>query len=82
MRPSRLALSGALWIAVTLLPGAFQLPRAASLAAQESPFTSTTFRGMALREIGPALTSGRIIDLAVNPADPATYFVATAGGGV
>ncbi len=82
MGSSRLALSGALWIAATLLAGASPLPRAAALAAQESPFTSTAFRGMALREIGPALTSGRIIDLAVNPADPATYFVATAGGGV
>jgi photosystem II stability/assembly factor-like uncharacterized protein len=37
---------------------------------------------MGLREIGPALTSGRIIDLAVNADDPATWFVASAGGGV
>jgi photosystem II stability/assembly factor-like uncharacterized protein len=51
-------------------------------SGQESPLSSATFRGLALREIGPAVTSGRIIDFAVNPADPATYFVATGGGGV
>ena len=55
---------------------------ASPLYAQDSPFTASNFRGMAMREIGPALTSGRIIDFAVNPADPATWFVATAGGGV
>ncbi|HKJ02203.1 MAG TPA: hypothetical protein VJ997_07100, partial [Longimicrobiales bacterium] len=64
-----------------LLLGAF-LCAALPAAAQEGPFTSGTFRGMALREIGPALTSGRIIDFAVNPDDPATWFVASAGGGV
>ena len=32
--------------------------------------------------IGPALTSGRISDFAVNPKNPANYFVAVASGGV
>ena len=64
MRISRLLLAGAL----LLLAG--------EAAAQESPFTPTTFRGLPLREIGPALTSGRISDFAVDPVDPATYFVA------
>ncbi len=53
-----------------------------TLQAQEGSFSAATFQGMTLREIGPALTSGRIADLAVNPRDPATYFVATASGGV
>ncbi|MHB1194413.1 MAG: WD40/YVTN/BNR-like repeat-containing protein [Longimicrobiales bacterium] len=82
MRISRLLLAGALlWAGAAVATGSPLAPHAA-LAAQESPFTPATFRGMALREIGPALTSGRIIDLAVDPADPATYLVATAGGGV
>ncbi|MDX1908124.1 MAG: glycosyl hydrolase [Bacteroidia bacterium] len=34
------------------------------------------------RSIGPALTSGRVIDFAVNPLKPAEYFVAAASGGV
>jgi hypothetical protein len=34
------------------------------------------------RSIGPANMGGRIIDLAVYEADPTTYWVATAGGGL
>jgi photosystem II stability/assembly factor-like uncharacterized protein len=34
------------------------------------------------RSIGPAMISGRIIDLAVNPAQPSEYYVAVASGGV
>ncbi len=44
--------------------------------------SSGTFSGLSLRGIGPALTSGRIIDLAVDPKKPTTYFVAVASGGV
>ena len=41
-----------------------------------------TFAGLELRGLGPAFTSGRIIDLAVDPRDPRTWFVAVASGGV
>ncbi|HYN22805.1 MAG TPA: glycosyl hydrolase [Thermoanaerobaculia bacterium] len=41
-----------------------------------------TFSGLALRGIGPALTSGRVIDLAVDPKKPSTYYAAIASGGV
>ncbi|MFT5289901.1 MAG: photosystem II stability/assembly factor-like uncharacterized protein [Planctomycetota bacterium] len=34
------------------------------------------------RSIGPANMGGRMIDLAVHPEDPATYWVASAGGGL
>ena len=37
---------------------------------------------MSFRAIGPALVSGRIIDLAVNPNDPNQFYVAAASGGV
>jgi photosystem II stability/assembly factor-like uncharacterized protein len=46
----------------------------ASLAAQ--------FAGIGLRGIGPAVTSGRVIAFAVDPADPTLYYVAVASGGV
>jgi photosystem II stability/assembly factor-like uncharacterized protein len=49
---------------------------------KESKYGEKTFAGLELREIGPALTSGRIIDLAVDPRDARVWFVATAGGGV
>lgn len=45
-------------------------------------FSSKTFTGLKLRLIGPAITSGRIIDLAVNPKDHSNFFVAVACGGV
>jgi photosystem II stability/assembly factor-like uncharacterized protein len=48
----------------------------------DDAYTSGTFRGLSLREIGPALTSGRIADFAVNEEDPSEYYVAVASGGV
>ena len=44
--------------------------------------SADTFSGLALRGIGPALTSGRVSDLAVDPRDRATWYVAIASGGV
>src|ERR1051326_315681 len=43
---------------------------------------ATAVQGLRLRSIGPALTSGRIADIAVHPTDKATWYVATAAGGV
>jgi photosystem II stability/assembly factor-like uncharacterized protein len=44
--------------------------------------SAETFSGLALRAIGPATTSGRIADFAVEAADPSHYYVAVASGGV
>src|ERR1043166_5584611 len=41
-----------------------------------------TFAGLELRNIGPAISSGRILDLAVDPRDQRVWYIATAGGGV
>jgi photosystem II stability/assembly factor-like uncharacterized protein len=38
--------------------------------------------GIKFRNIGPAVTSGRIADFAVNPKNISEYYVATASGGV
>ncbi|MCL5289414.1 MAG: glycosyl hydrolase, partial [Acidobacteria bacterium] len=46
------------------------------------PMFSRTFSGLRLRSIGPAVTSGRIAALAVNPQDTSNIFVAAASGGV
>ncbi|MCB0533629.1 MAG: glycosyl hydrolase [Lewinellaceae bacterium] len=43
---------------------------------------SSTYSGLKFRNIGPAVTSGRISDFAVNPANPAEYYVASSAGGV
>lgn len=43
---------------------------------------SDTYAGLTWRSIGPALTSGRIVDLAVHPRDRFTWFVVAGSGGV
>ncbi|HEV8195912.1 MAG TPA: hypothetical protein VGP87_04655, partial [Gemmatimonadales bacterium] len=63
------------------------LGAAARLAAQTPPAAdsskfATVASGLAFRSIGPALTSGRIADLAVHPTDKKTWYVASAAGGV
>jgi len=37
----------------------------------KDPFSSPTFSGLKLRSIGPAVTSGRVLDIAVNPKNRA-----------
>ncbi|GJQ63228.1 MAG: hypothetical protein SCALA702_22810 [Melioribacteraceae bacterium] len=48
----------------------------------KSKLNSSTLSGLKFRSIGPALTSGRISDFAVNESNPAEYFTAVASGGV
>ena len=48
-------------------------------ADSKDKYGEKTFSGLALREIGPALTSGRIIDLAVDPKDGRVWCIATSG---
>ena len=38
--------------------------------------------GLSFRSVGPAITSGRIADIAVNPNNHSEYYVAAAAGGV
>ncbi|MEQ1585047.1 MAG: glycosyl hydrolase [Cyclobacteriaceae bacterium] len=59
---------------------AFGQPKAPSESV--SAFSSETFSGLKLRSIGPAITSGRVSDFAVNPSNSSEYYVATASGGV
>ncbi|HKR06292.1 MAG TPA: glycosyl hydrolase [Bacteroidia bacterium] len=49
---------------------------------KNNPWKTETFNGLSFRSIGPAITSGRVIDFAVNPANKKEYFVASASGGV
>ena len=46
------------------------------------PMCAQTFAGLALRNIGPAMNSGRVSDIAVDPSDPSRWYVAAASGGV
>ena len=51
----------------------------ASTGKKEPP---DDFAGLKLRNIGPAVASGRIVDVAIHPADRNTWYVAAASGGV
>ncbi|MCP4551068.1 MAG: glycosyl hydrolase [Bacteroidetes bacterium] len=47
-----------------------------------NPLKNVSLSTFKFRSIGPALTSGRISDLAVNPDNPSEFYVAAAAGGV
>ncbi len=59
---------------------AAEQPKGAQQA--EGVMSPATFQGLKFRSIGPALTSGRVGDFAVDPADRSRYYVAVASGGV
>ena len=46
------------------------------------PLNDIGLSALKFRSIGPALTSGRIADLAINPDNPSEFYVAAAAGGV
>ncbi len=46
------------------------------------PLKDVGLSALKFRGIGPALTSGRVADLAVNPDNPSEFYVAAAAGGV
>ena len=50
--------------------------------SKEEKNEEVSLQGLKFRSIGPALTSGRISDFAVNPANRSEYFVAVSSGGV
>ncbi|HEX2643870.1 MAG TPA: glycosyl hydrolase [Thermoanaerobaculia bacterium] len=71
---------------LTVAGGAFaqkaKNDKSTSTTQKPKGMSSDTFRGLELRGIGPALTSGRIIDLVVDPQHKTTWYVAAASGGV
>ncbi|HEX5624851.1 MAG TPA: glycosyl hydrolase, partial [Saprospiraceae bacterium] len=58
-----------------------QTPAAVPDPAKD-PLQSSLFSNLKFRSLGPALASGRIADLAINPLDHREYYVAVASGGV
>jgi photosystem II stability/assembly factor-like uncharacterized protein len=48
----------------------------------KSPYKSSTFNGLKFRLLGPAITSGRVTDFAVNPNNYHEFYVAVASGNV
>jgi photosystem II stability/assembly factor-like uncharacterized protein len=51
-------------------------------AADPAPAITPTFGALPFRSIGPTTAGGRITDLAIDPRDSATFYVASASGGL
>ncbi|MCP3957961.1 MAG: glycosyl hydrolase [bacterium] len=66
----------------TLADAKHKSEKPAEEAKTEDRFNAETFSGLKLRSLGPALTSGRVSDIAVHPEDHATIYVTMASGGV
>ncbi len=81
-RPVSLAFGVPLLAALTLVGAAWlTAPVAAGQRADGDRLNPTHLAALRWREIGPALTSGRIADIAGVPDAPDTLYVATATGG-
>lgn len=83
MHPTRLGATALLLGIVTPL-SAQRPPATTQAAATDSArgLTSATLSGLRFRSLGPALTSGRIVDIAIHPAEKNTWYVAAGSGGV
>ncbi len=69
---------------LALLTAAAAGPAPAQDAAAQADGTDVpeAYRQLEFREIGPAITGGRIVDVEALPEDPSTVYVAAASGGL
>jgi photosystem II stability/assembly factor-like uncharacterized protein len=80
-RTVRLVAAFALSTAVAAAAAAAPKP-AAKADAPEPRLSAATLKGLELRNLGPAFMSGRIADVAIDPRDAATWYVAVGSGGL
>lgn len=66
-------------LGLTVLTLLFTLTQSSAVFAQEGDVSLGSFKW---RSVGPAVTSGRIADIAVDPSDYNTFYIATASSGV
>ena len=67
-------------IVLAVLTSGFALAKKDEEKEDEEKSKTSTFSGLKWRSIGPAFTSGRIADFAVNPQNHSEWFVAVASG--
>jgi photosystem II stability/assembly factor-like uncharacterized protein len=61
---------------------ALQAVPAAQAPRASTTFAADTFAGLKARSIGPAMTSGRVMTIAVDPSNTAIIYIGAASGGV
>lgn len=70
-------------LSLFMVIGLYAQKKDKSESDEEKPrYEASAYSGLKFRSIGPALTSGRIADIAVNPAKPHEFYLAIASGGV
>ncbi len=79
MRPFSKRVLGVIAVAVAMTAAVFGQAVAPSAASQPG---AAALQGIGLRSIGPALASGRIQDVVIDPRNPSVWYVATAFGGL
>src|SRR6188508_1455821 len=52
------------------------------IKAQSGTISADAMRGLMLRSLGPAYTTGRVQDITVDPNHPTVYYIAAAAGGL
>jgi photosystem II stability/assembly factor-like uncharacterized protein len=74
-------MSCAVVLSICLVSSASSAKKAADEPEKDgSLLNAETFAGLEVRNIGPALMSGRIADIAVHPEDPSVWYVAVGSG--
>jgi photosystem II stability/assembly factor-like uncharacterized protein len=69
-------------IAVLLLTATAVTTARQSTPASADRLTTDVLKGLEFRSIGPAISTGRVQDIAIDPKSPNTWYVATAFGGL
>lgn len=69
-------------LVLSVFIGAFFAISPAAVAEEEPLLSAERLAGLELRGIGPALMSGRIADIAIDPGDDNLWYVAVGSGGV
>jgi photosystem II stability/assembly factor-like uncharacterized protein len=69
-------------IVLSLLASALLAAEPKKTEEKAGKMSAGNFSGLAFRSIGPALTSGRVSDIAVDPTNPKTWYIAVASGNI
>jgi photosystem II stability/assembly factor-like uncharacterized protein len=69
-----------LLLAILVAATSFAAEKKSTKEETKGGMTSSTFSGLSFRSIGPALTSGRIGDIAIDPTNKNIWYIAVASG--
>ncbi len=78
----RICFAGTMLLLACSLPLTAQKKNPGTPPEKKTLLNEALFSNLAFRNLGPAITSGRIADIAVNPGNHSEYYVAAAAGGV